>query len=41
MALTISDEGLENIQLSPEIREKALQKASIGICNGLIRSWRN
>ncbi|NEQ74845.1 MAG: hypothetical protein F6K24_35690 [Okeania sp. SIO2D1] len=27
MALTISDEGLENIQVSAEVREKALQKA--------------
>ena len=30
MALTISDEDLENIQLSAEIREKALQKAKEG-----------
>jgi len=41
MALTISDESLESIQLSSEIREKALQKAKVGICNGFIRSWRN
>lgn len=30
MALTISDEQLESIQLSDEIREKALQKAKEG-----------
>ena len=30
MALTISDEELESIQLSAEIREKALQKAKEG-----------
>ncbi|NES71202.1 MAG: hypothetical protein F6K24_41345 [Okeania sp. SIO2D1] len=36
MALTISDEGLENIQLSPEIREKALQKAKEGYVMALL-----
>lgn len=36
MALTISDEGLENIQLSSEIREKALQKAKEGYVMALL-----
>ena len=36
MALTISDEGLENIQLSTEIREKALQKAKEGYVMALL-----
>ena len=36
MALTISDEGLENIQLSPEMREKALQKAKEGYVMALL-----
>ncbi|MGB3422520.1 MAG: UPF0175 family protein [Dolichospermum sp.] len=30
MALTILDEQLESIQLSPEVQEKALQKAKEG-----------
>lgn len=36
MALTISDEGLENIQLSSQIREKALQKAKEGYVMALL-----
>lgn len=36
MALIISDEGLENIQLSSEIREKALQKAKEGYVMALL-----
>ena len=36
MVLTISDEGLENIQLSTEIREKALQKAKEGYVMALL-----
>ncbi|NEQ39515.1 MAG: hypothetical protein F6K40_25945 [Okeania sp. SIO3I5] len=36
MALTISDEGLENLQLSSEIREKALQKAKEGYVMALL-----
>ena len=36
MALTISDEGLENIQLSSETREKALQKAKEGYVMALL-----
>ena len=41
MALTIADEALENIQVSPENREKALQKAFIGVCYGFIGDRRN
>ena len=33
MALTISDQGLENIQLSTEVQKKALQKANEGYFN--------
>ena len=36
MALTISDESLESIQLSSEIREKALQKAKEGYVMALL-----
>jgi predicted HTH domain antitoxin len=36
MALTISDEGLENIQLSAEIQQKALQKAKEGYVIALL-----
>ena len=36
MALTISDEGLENIQVSAEVREKALQKAKEGYVMALL-----
>ena len=36
MDLTISDEGLENIQLSSEMREKALQKAKEGYVMALL-----
>ncbi|MEC4817284.1 MAG: UPF0175 family protein [Scytonema sp. PMC 1069.18] len=36
MALTISDEELESIQLSAEIREKALQKAKEGYVMALL-----
>ncbi|MGD1700807.1 UPF0175 family protein [Dapis sp. BLCC M229] len=36
MALTISDEDLENIQLSSEIREKALQKTKEGYVIALL-----
>ena len=36
MALTISDEGLENLQLSSDIREKALQKAKEGYVMALL-----
>ncbi|WP_427158315.1 UPF0175 family protein [Aliinostoc sp. HNIBRCY26] len=36
MALTISDEGLESIQLSAEIREKALHKAKEGYVMALL-----
>ncbi|MDM9379542.1 UPF0175 family protein [Chlorogloeopsis sp. ULAP01] len=36
MALTISDEELESIQLSDEIREKALKKAKEGYVMALL-----
>ncbi|MBE9146422.1 UPF0175 family protein [Planktothrix mougeotii] len=36
MALTISDEALENIQVSAESREKALQKAKEGYVMALL-----
>ena len=36
MALTISDERLENIPLLPEIREKAIQKAKEGYVMALL-----
>ncbi|MDY7004058.1 MAG: UPF0175 family protein [Cyanobacteriota bacterium] len=36
MALTIYDEGLENIQLSSETRKKALQKAKEGYVMALL-----
>ena len=36
MALTISDEGLENIQLSSEVKKKALQKAREGYVIALL-----
>lgn len=36
MALIISDEGLENIQLSAEIQQKALQKAKEGYVIALL-----
>ena len=36
MALTIYDERLENIQLLPEIREKAIQKAKEGYVMALL-----
>ena len=36
MALKISDERLENIQVSAEVREKALQKAKEGYVMALL-----
>ena len=36
MALTIADEALENIQVSAESREKALQKAKEGYVMALL-----
>lgn len=36
MALTIADEALENIQVSPENREKALEKAKQGYVMALL-----
>jgi len=36
MNLTISDEGLENIPLLPEIREKAIKKAKEGYVMALL-----
>ncbi|QYX31764.1 UPF0175 family protein [Sphaerospermopsis torques-reginae] len=38
MALTILDEQLESIQLAPEIREKALQKAKEGYVMTLLEA---